>query len=332
MLIVCTAALGLLFAGCSSPHQLSTSVVPSAGGTVSPSKGTFEGKVTIVANPAQYYKFVGWAGDASGITNPLTLTMNSDKQIVAQFERVKYQVQIKANPSDGGTIRPDSGQFEAGNRVNITASPNSGYRFAQWGTDASGSANPLSVLIDRNMVITGNFIKQYKLTVSVDPNSGAVSPSGGIYDAGTPVNLTATPAFPYAFKNWTGADDNNINPTRVTLNGDKSVSVNFVKLTKKTQTPIQKNGNTYGTAIIPINLNQYEWVEGTIDCDTALPPQAVYIQGPDGQKIKDLGRPGHAAFQFQASVAGKYDIVVQANFISTWGTNYNALYTVYGLQ
>jgi hypothetical protein len=240
--------VAVLFSGCYSPHQLTTSIVPTGGGTISPSNGTFEGKVTLVANPAQYYKFVGWAGGASGNTNPLTIEMNSDKQVVAQFEKIKYAIQIKSNPTDGGTVRPDSGQFEAGSRISITASPTNGYRFAQWGTDASGSTNPLSVLVDKDMVIVGNFIKQYKLTVSVDPNSGTVSSSGGIYDSGSAINLAATPAFPYAFKNWVGADDNNVNPTKVTMNADKSVSVNLVKLIKKTQTPIQKNGNTYGTA------------------------------------------------------------------------------------
>lgn len=332
MLIASMAAAATLLAGCSSPHQLSTSVVPSAGGTISPSKGTFEGKVTLLANPAQYYRFVSWAGDASGNTNPLTVSMNSDKQIVAQFEKVKYTVRVESNPSDGGTVRPDSGQYEAGNRVLVTASPASGYRFVQWGTDASGNTNPLSVLIDRDVVITGDFVRQYKLAVSADPNSGTVSPNGGVYDAGTLVSLAATPGFPYAFRNWVGADDNNANPTKVIMNADRSVSANFVKLAKNTQTPLQKSGNTYEMATIPIDLSQSEWVEGTIDCDAAFPPQEVYIQGPDGQKIKDLGRPGHAGFQFRAPVAGTYTVVVRANYISTWGTNYNLAYTVYGLQ
>jgi hypothetical protein len=323
-------AISVVLTGCSG--HLSTSVVPTGSGTINPSTGNFTGDVVLVASPAQYYEFVGWAGAASGSTNPLTLQMNSDKQIVAQFSKIKPTVQVKANPSDGGSVRPDSGQYEAGTKVAFTATPANGYRFDKWGTDASGSANPLSILVNNNITITANFIKQYTLAVSNNPTSGTISTSGGIYDVGTPINLSYTPAFPYAFKNWVAADDNNINPTKVTMNADKSVSVNSVKLTKKTQTPIQKSGSTYGTITIPIDVNQSEWVEGTIDSDTNLPPQFVYIQSPDGQKIKDLGRPGHAAYQFQALMTGKYVIVLQANAISTWGTGYTALYTVYGLQ
>jgi len=334
LILAAMSVIAIMFAGCTAqPHQLSTSVVPTAGGTISPSAGTFKGEVTLVANAAQYYKFVGWAGDASGNTNPLTVKMNSDKQIVAQFSKLTYTVQVTSNPSDGGTVRPDSGTYEAGNMLTVTATPATRYRFVQWGTDASGSTNPLRILVDNNKVITANFVKQYTLVVSGNPTSaGTVSPTSGLYDANAIVNLTATPSFPYAFENWVGTDNNNLNPTSVTMNGDKSVSVNFVQLTKKTETPIQKSGNTYGIATIPIALNQSEWVEGTIDCDAALPAQEVYIQGPDGQKIKDLGRPGHASFQFQVPVAGIYTAVVKANYISTWGTNYNLTYTIYGRQ
>jgi len=328
--------ISIMISGCSSPdYQLSTSVVPNGGGSISPSNGTFKGGnyVVLVADPAQYYNFVGWGGDASGSTNPLKLKMSSNKQVVAQFSKITPNIETISVPQDGGTVRPSSGQYEAGTTITFIATPNNGYRFVKWGTDASGTNSSVSILVNKNMTVTANFIRQYKLAISADPNSGTVNldPNLGIYDAGTSVKLTATPVFPWAFKNWVGAD-NNINPTSVVMNADKSVSVNFVKLIKKTQTPIQKSGGTYGIATVSIGLNQSEWVEGTIDCDTALPPQAVYIQSPDGQKVNDFGRPGHAAFQFQASVTGEYDIVVQANYISTWGTGYNVAYTVYGLQ
>jgi hypothetical protein len=146
------------------------------------------------------------------------------------------------------------------------------------------------------------------------------------------VTVVATPAQFYTFVGWAGDASGTVNPLTLKMNSDKSVSVTFVRLVKKNLAPIQKVGNTYGNAIISIDLNQSEWVEGTIDCDAALPAQAVYIQGPSGQRLKDLGRPGHATFLFQAAVAGKHDIVVQANYISSWGTTYSVAYTIYGRQ
>jgi hypothetical protein len=291
--------------------------------------GKFKGgsKVTIVANPAQYYKFDYWAGGAAENTNPLTINMNSDKQIVAQFSKIMYAVQVKFNP-DEGNVHPDSGTYEAGNRITITATPAAGYRFVNWSTDASGSTNPLSILVDKDMVITGKFIKQYKLAVSADPNSGTVSPNGGTYDAGAPVSLTATPAFPYAFKNWVGADNNNINPTNVTMNADKSVSVTFIQLTKKKTGQKDDGGNIYSGGNVPIDLNQFEWVEGTIDCGT-FPQVHVYIQGPDGKNIKDFGSLGQANFRIMAPVSGKYSVIIVPNGV--YGAIYNVTYTVYGV-
>jgi uncharacterized repeat protein (TIGR02543 family) len=42
---------------------------------------------TLTAVPDPGYRFTGWTGDASGTTNPLTLTMDADKTIGANFEK-----------------------------------------------------------------------------------------------------------------------------------------------------------------------------------------------------------------------------------------------------
>ena len=39
----------------------------------------------LTAVPAGGYVFSGWSGDASGTTNPLTVTMNANKSITATF-------------------------------------------------------------------------------------------------------------------------------------------------------------------------------------------------------------------------------------------------------
>lgn len=66
-------------------YTLSSSVVGS--GTVSPASGSFvSGSVqTLTATPASGFVFTGWSGDASGNTNPLSLTMSGNKTVVATF-------------------------------------------------------------------------------------------------------------------------------------------------------------------------------------------------------------------------------------------------------
>ncbi|MDA9036463.1 hypothetical protein N9H73_05415, partial [Flavobacteriaceae bacterium] len=66
--------------------------------------------VTIKATPANGYEFTGWSGNVTGSTNPLTLTVNGNKNITANFAAlVKYQVTITKN--EGGTINTTGGEY-----------------------------------------------------------------------------------------------------------------------------------------------------------------------------------------------------------------------------
>ncbi|MCW4043139.1 MAG: hypothetical protein NWE90_05390 [Candidatus Bathyarchaeota archaeon] len=75
---------------CPGPHTLTLSV--TTGGTTNPEPGTYtyDGGtyVTIEAIPNSGYEFTGWSGDASGATNPITIAMDSDKSITANFSAI----------------------------------------------------------------------------------------------------------------------------------------------------------------------------------------------------------------------------------------------------
>jgi hypothetical protein len=322
-MVICSV---LILSGCTpKTFQLSTSVTPNGGGTVSPSGGPFQGKVTLVAAPAQYYEFSGWAGAVSGNTNPLTVTMNLDKQIVAQFTRVKSNVQVTTNPPNGGTISPGSGTYDAGTNITLNATPSNGFRFLNWGTDATGSSRSLNLLINGNKNITANFIPEYTLTISADPNTGTVSQTGGIYDAGTTINLSATPVFPYAFSSWSGTDNNNVNPTIVTMNANKHITVNYIKLVAGK--PINNSQNVNGagnTSVVVLALNQFEWVQGEL----WGPYFRAVIQDPTGGIIKDFGAIQDVNFSFQAKIAGNYTIALtDTNALAA--ASYSVTYTIY---
>jgi uncharacterized repeat protein (TIGR02543 family) len=68
-------------------YTLTISVDPAEGGTVSPVSGTYdEGEsVTLTATPAAGYRFDHWSGDASGNTDSITVTMDADMDITANF-------------------------------------------------------------------------------------------------------------------------------------------------------------------------------------------------------------------------------------------------------
>lgn len=70
-------------------YVLRVTVSPSTGGVVnlSPSGGTYASGtlVTLTANPVSGFQFASWSGDISGTSPTFTVTMNSNKNIIANF-------------------------------------------------------------------------------------------------------------------------------------------------------------------------------------------------------------------------------------------------------
>lgn len=71
-------------------YTLTTVVSPSGAGYVSPSGGEYESgdQVTLTASAASGYRFDYWSGSESGTTPTITITMDSNKSLTANFEPV----------------------------------------------------------------------------------------------------------------------------------------------------------------------------------------------------------------------------------------------------
>jgi len=93
-------------------------------------------------------------------------------------------------------------------------------------TDGDNDSYPLIGLYGYNIL--------YSLTVQVNPSEGGTTnPVVGehSYAENTKVNITATPAAGYEFDNWTGdVADSNSASTTVTMNGNKTVTANFIPI------------------------------------------------------------------------------------------------------
>lgn len=77
--------------------QVTLTISALTGGTTDPSPGyhtyDYGTEVKIRAIVDSGYKFNGWSGDASGTSNPITITMDEDKSVIATFSKI---------PKDGG--------------------------------------------------------------------------------------------------------------------------------------------------------------------------------------------------------------------------------------
>ena len=83
-------------------HSLQVTVNPEEGGTVTPISGTFnENEQVLKASPSPEYVFIDWTSTSSQ-SNPLTVIMNSDKSLVANFNKRTYPLTI--NIEGEGTV------------------------------------------------------------------------------------------------------------------------------------------------------------------------------------------------------------------------------------
>lgn len=217
---------------------LTVSVYPEGAGSVSLNPDTptypYMSFVSATAIPNPGWSFAGWTGDASGTTNPTSVTMTSHKSITANFSQNEYLLNVTVNPEGVGSvaISPSKPNYHYGETVTLTATPSTGWKFTDWSGDATGVTNPLEVIITSDTNIIANFSNQFTLSTSVLPQgSGTVTRDNyqDTYEYGTVVTLTAVPSTGWKFDSWSGDATGSENPLQYTIVGDTVISANFIK-------------------------------------------------------------------------------------------------------
>jgi uncharacterized repeat protein (TIGR02543 family) len=229
----------IFFSSCTKDFVLSVTVSPPLSGVVSPESGSYKdgSTVSIVATPNPEYDFVGWTGDETGSNNFLSFQMNSNKNIVAQFQKRKYE--LKINTIGEGTVSEEiissskSSDYASGTIVRLTAIPSSGYYFVGWTKDIISDANPVEINIDRAKTVTAKFEKKsYSLEIKIE-GEGTVSEEIVVtgkstdYLYGTKVRLTPTPIEGWDFIKWKGDHNGEENPLEITISEATNITANF---------------------------------------------------------------------------------------------------------
>ena len=273
-------------------YVLTVAVDPTGGGTTDPAVGTYihdDGDIVdVTATPNAGYRFDQWSGACSG-TGACQVTMDANKTVTAHFVR-QYVLTVAVDPTGGGTTDPAVGThtYDAGTPVDVTATPNAGYRFDYWSGACSGSG-ACQVTMNANRTVTAHFMRQYVLTVIfTGDGSGTVTavPPGAVYDddtqvtydVDTEVTLTAAPAAGSQFGGWSGAASGTQNPVTVTMNGDRTVFVQFTRI-PYTLT-INKDGDGSGT--VTKDPNQTIYYYGDVVTLTATPATGSSFDGWSG--------------------------------------------------
>ncbi len=194
-------------------YTITTTVIPVGSGTVT-GGGTYQqgATCTLTATPNTGYEFVNWKENGNVVHGnaDYTFTVNSNRELVANFQKKSFTITTKAEPADGGTIT-GNGTYDYGTIVNLQAYANEdeGYIFDHW--DDGSTQNPRTITVTGNATYTAYFKKpKYTITVSANPaNGGSVyigdNPNSheDTYNYGEICTVHARPNQGFVFINWT---------------------------------------------------------------------------------------------------------------------------------
>jgi hypothetical protein len=231
-------------------------------------------KVMPVPDSGSYFALWGDAG-AGQPRNEWTFTVtNVSPRITGLFRPLNLgKVAVTAQSGMGGRViqSASDGIYNNGATVILTAVPDSGFEFTSWSGDASGSENPLTVVLDSSKSVKAGFRKvgvaSYPVTVAITgPGTVRRIPDLGAYEAGSEVELVAEPTGGSLFAGWTGAVINSQKRVRISVTGSVSATATF-----KAVYPVATEARGEGQILLsPPDAN---YPEGTVVALTAKPAE-----------------------------------------------------------
>ena len=325
-------------------HKLTLATNPvavGAGNLTGGTNGSFYAEGTVLSlaatTPVSFnsggsrYVFASWSGDASGSSNPVSVTMGAPRSVTANYG-TEHKLTLSTNPGavgianlTGGT----SGNFYAegiilslGATTPVAINVGSQYRFDHWSGGASGAATPVSVTMTGPKDVTAHYVTQYKLTLATNPSGVGVGnisggTNGAFYDAGSSLTLQATTPVSidassrYRFDHWSGDASGATNPVSVTVSGPTSVTAHYVTQYKLTLTT---NPSGVGVGNISGGTNGAFYDAGsslTLQATTPVSIDASSRYRFDHWSGDASGSPNPASVTMNAPKAVTADYVVQ---------------------
>lgn len=173
-----------------------------------------------------YTGFKRWLGDVQGAGPRVTVRMDRDRSLTAEFEFSGWSpggYWLSYDGVGGGTILPtvrsDLGfdVYRGVDQVGLVAAPDQGWSFLGWMGDFGGVNNPQTIALGNDSYGVGVFGTTLKTEVS---GRGTIqrAPDRLTYPGGSRVRLWAAPAPGHYFALWGGAVSGRNNPAELTVN------------------------------------------------------------------------------------------------------------------
>ena len=155
-------------------NSYTLTVTSQEGGSVNSEGGEYEEgtQVSITATANEGYRFTGWSDGSTEET--ITTTINSDTALTANFELIPDYT-LTVTSTEGGSVSIEGGEYQEGTEIEITATPNEGYRFDGWeGIDSNENTLTLTVTSDTEISPIFTLIIQTPDSYSVDEYWGQI--------------------------------------------------------------------------------------------------------------------------------------------------------------
>jgi uncharacterized repeat protein (TIGR02543 family) len=229
-------------------YSVAVSVLPSSAagnvtGYVTTPTYHYGDIVTLTEVPNSGYSFSNWGQDGTGTQTTCNITVTRNMTVTAVFTPI-YSLSVSNIGSGSVSKNPDQASYLYGDSVQLTAIPTNGWSFTGWSGSFTSSLNPINAIINETTSVVASFTQNsYTLSVATI-GSGSVSknPNQASYLYGDSVQLTAIPANGYSFSSWTATGSifltNTFSvSTSATINGQGTVTANFVQNPTNTPTP-----------------------------------------------------------------------------------------------
>lgn len=190
--------------------------------TATRSSGTFEvnGNRLMLNNGGSEGVFTTGEIDISGLTVDVSLDMVSEGGLESNQDYVKLFKKV-----DGGSEVLVDEKWGVQSSTTLSGSGINGSTLELVIRGYVSYGDEYYYLDNLSVTSGGSSPTTYTLTTSA--TNGSVSPSGGTYNDGTVVTLTASPNTNYVFSGWSGDLSGTTNPANITMNSNKNVTADF---------------------------------------------------------------------------------------------------------
>jgi uncharacterized repeat protein (TIGR02543 family) len=271
-------------------YTIAASANPPAGGAITGAGSHTHGDtVNLVATPSEGYEFINWTENGVQVSAnaAYSFTATANRTLVANFRLKTYT--ITATAGAGGSINPAGNvNVTHGSNQSFTITPDTGYDIEDVKVDGV-SVGAVSSYTFNNMTanhtIAATFkLKTYSLTTNV-VGQGTVTknPDKATYTHGEVVQLTANPSAGWAFGTWSGDLSGSANPANLTMNGNKTVTANFVRVYTVTFNVSDNQGAVQGANVAFNGENKSTNAQG----------KAVFTNVKSGSRSYTISKTGY---------------------------------------